>query len=119
MQELNAHLAAHAYDGARVHFIGHLQTNKVKYVVGHVELIHSVSSEKLLLAIDKQAEKLDIVQDILLEVNRLFPRDGPGRGPPGRRPGPYPAPGAHVHPARGGGARAKSAFFRKIKDFSC
>ncbi len=69
VQELTAHLAAHAYDGARVHFIGHLQTNKVKYVVGNVELIHSVSSEKLLLAIQKQAEKLDIVQDILLEVN--------------------------------------------------
>lgn len=69
VQELTAHLAAHAYDGARVHFIGHLQTNKVKFVVGNVELIHSVSSEKLLLAVDKQAEKLDIVQDILLEVN--------------------------------------------------
>jgi hypothetical protein len=69
VQELTAHLADHAYDGARVHFIGHLQTNKVKFVVGKVDLIHSVSSEKLLLAIDKQAEKLDIVQDILLEVN--------------------------------------------------
>lgn len=68
-QELTAHLAAHAYDGAQVHFIGHLQTNKVRYVVGKVDLIHSVSSEKLLLAIDKQAEKLNIVQDILLEVN--------------------------------------------------
>ena len=69
VQELTAHLAAHAYDGARVHFIGHLQTNKVKFVVGRVELIHSVSSEKLLLAIDRQAEKLGITQDILLEVN--------------------------------------------------
>jgi hypothetical protein len=69
VQELTAHLDDHAYDGARVHFIGHLQTNKVKFVVGKVCLIHSVSSEKLLLAIDKQAEKLDIVQDILLEVN--------------------------------------------------
>jgi hypothetical protein len=69
VQELTAHLADHAYDGARVHFIGHLQTNKVKFVVGKVDLIHSVSSEKLLLAIDKQAEKLGIVQDILLEVN--------------------------------------------------
>ena len=69
VQELTAHLAAHAYDGAQVHFIGHLQTNKVRYVVGKVDLIHSVSSEKLLLAIDKQAEKLNIVQDILLEVN--------------------------------------------------
>ena len=69
VQELTAHLAARAYDGARVHFIGHLQTNKVKFVVGRVELIHSVSSEKLLLAIDRQAEKLGITQDLLLEVN--------------------------------------------------
>ena len=69
VQELTAHLAANAYEGAAVHFIGHLQTNKVKYVVGHAALIHSVSSEKLLLAIDKQAEKLGICQDILLEVN--------------------------------------------------
>lgn len=69
VQELTAHLEENAYDGAEVHFIGHLQTNKVKYVVGKVSLIHSVSSEKLLLAIEKQAEKLDIVQDILLEVN--------------------------------------------------
>ena len=59
VQELTAHLAEGAYEGARVHFIGHLQTNKVKYVVGKVCLIHSVSSEKLLLAIEKQAEKLD------------------------------------------------------------
>lgn len=69
VQELSAHLQDNAYDGAAVHFIGHLQTNKVKYVVGRVALIHSVSSEKLLLAIDRQADKLGIVQDILLEVN--------------------------------------------------
>ena len=69
VQELTAHLDDNAYEGAQVHFIGHLQTNKVKYVVGRVELIHSVSSEKLLLAIDAQAEKLRLVQDILLEVN--------------------------------------------------
>ena len=69
VQELTAHLDDNAYEGAQVHFIGHLQTNKVKYVVGRVELIHSVSSEKLLLAIQDRAEKLGIVQDILLEVN--------------------------------------------------
>ena len=69
VQELTAHLDDDAYEGAEVHFIGHLQTNKVKYVVGRVDLIHSVSSEKLLLAIDKQAEKLRLVQDILLEIN--------------------------------------------------
>ena len=51
VQELTAHLADDAYRGASVHFIGHLQTNKVKYVVGKVSLIHSVSSEKLLRAV--------------------------------------------------------------------
>ena len=69
VQELTAHLEAGAYEGARVHFIGHLQTNKVKQVVGKVELIHSVDSERLLRAIHSQAEKLGIVQDILLEGN--------------------------------------------------
>ena len=70
VQELTAHLAADAYAGAReVHFIGHLQTNKVKQVVGKVDLIHSVDSLHLLQAIHTQADKLGIVQDILLEVN--------------------------------------------------
>ena len=69
VQELTAHLASDAYRGAQVHFIGHLQTNKVKQVVGRVALIHSVDSEHLLRAIDTQAAKQDLVQDILLEVN--------------------------------------------------
>ena len=51
------------------HFIGHLQTNKVKYIVGKVALIHSVDSLRLAEAIDKFAQKSGIVQDILLEVN--------------------------------------------------
>ncbi len=51
------------------HFIGHLQTNKVKYVVGKVDLIHSVESIKLVDEIDKLARKLDIVQKILIEIN--------------------------------------------------
>ena len=70
VQELCAHLEADAYSGAKqVHFIGHLQTNKVNKVVGRVELIHSVDSLHLLQAIDKQAQKLGLVQDILLQVN--------------------------------------------------
>lgn len=70
VQELTAHLAADAYAGAKeVHFIGHLQTNKVKQVVGRVALIQSVDSERLLRAIDVQAEKLGLVQDVLLEIN--------------------------------------------------
>lgn len=69
VQELSAHLDDFAYDGAAVHFIGHLQSNKIKFVVGRVDLIQSVSSLKLLEAIDAQAEKLGIVQNVLLEVN--------------------------------------------------
>ena len=69
VQELTAHLADNAYEGAALHFIGHLQTNKVKYIVGKVALIHSVSSEKLLRAIAAQAEKIGAVQDILLEID--------------------------------------------------
>ena len=51
------------------HFIGHLQTNKVKDIVGKVSLIQSVDSLKLAKEISKQAKKLGIVVDILLEVN--------------------------------------------------
>ena len=69
VQELTAKLAQNAYEGAPVHFIGHLQTNKVKQVVGKVDLIQSVDSERLLKAIDKEAARQGIIQNILLEVN--------------------------------------------------
>ena len=69
VQEMTGKLQENAYDGAPLHFIGHLQRNKVRQVVGVVELIHSVSSLELLEEIDKQAAKRGIVQDILLEVN--------------------------------------------------
>ena len=69
VQELTAKLAENAYAGAPVHFIGHLQTNKVKQVVGKVDLIHSVDSLRLLEAIHKEAARQGIVQDILLEIN--------------------------------------------------
>lgn len=55
--------------GATWHLIGHLQTNKVKYVVGRASLIHSVDSLHLAQAIDERASKEGILQDILLEVN--------------------------------------------------
>ncbi|MDO8885515.1 YggS family pyridoxal phosphate-dependent enzyme [Candidatus Oleimmundimicrobium sp.] len=51
------------------HFIGHLQRNKVKYIVPFVELIHSVDSIRLAREIDKQARKIGKVQKVLLEVN--------------------------------------------------
>ena len=69
VQEMTQKLSEHAYDGAPLHFIGHLQRNKVKMVVGKVDVIESVGSSELLQMIDAQAEKLGIVQDILLEVN--------------------------------------------------
>ena len=69
VQEMTAKLAEHAYDGAPLHFIGHLQRNKVKQVVGKAVLIQSAGSLELLEEIEKAAGKLEIVQDILLEVN--------------------------------------------------
>ena len=56
-------------NGGTWHLIGHLQTNKVKYVVGKAALIHSVDSLHLAQAINTAAKKRGIVQDILLEVN--------------------------------------------------
>ena len=53
----------------RWHMIGHLQTNKVKYIVGRVSLIHSVDSLHLAQEIEKQAAKLDVIVPILVEVN--------------------------------------------------
>ena len=69
VQEMTAKLAENAYDGAPLHFIGHLQRNKVKQVVGHVALIQSVGSLELLDEIEKTAANRGLVQDILLEVN--------------------------------------------------
>ena len=69
VQELTAKLAEDAYRGKPVHFIGHLQTNKVKQVVGKVDLIQSVDSLRLLNAIQTEAAKQGICQNILLEIN--------------------------------------------------
>ena len=69
VQEMTQKLSENAYDGAPLHFIGHLQRNKVKQVVGKVALIQSIGSLSLLEAVNKEAEKQGIVQDILLEVN--------------------------------------------------
>ena len=69
VQELTQKLSENAYEGARIHFIGHLQTNKVKQVVGKVSLIQSVDSLRLLEAISKEAQRQNLVQDILLEIN--------------------------------------------------
>ena len=69
VQELTQKLSENAYEGVPVHFIGHLQKNKVKNVVGLACLIHSVDSLSLMDEIEKQAAKLSLVQDVLLEIN--------------------------------------------------
>lgn len=69
VQELVQKLPQGAYDGVPIHFIGHLQTNKVRQVVGMVDLIQSVDRLELLECIQKEALKKNLVQDILLEVN--------------------------------------------------
>lgn len=53
----------------RQDFIGHLQTNKVKYLVGKVSLIHSVDSASLAETISSKAQKLGVIQDVLVEIN--------------------------------------------------
>ncbi len=58
------------YEGQpEVHFIGGLQTNKVKYIIDKVKMIHSANSEKLIAEIDKRAANAGITMDILIEVN--------------------------------------------------
>ena len=61
----------YAPEGERIHWhlIGHLQTNKVKYIIDKVDMIHSVESLKLAEEIEKRAAQKDIVMDILIEVN--------------------------------------------------
>ena len=69
VQELVQKQKENAYEGAPVHFIGVLQTNKVKQVVGKGDVIQSVDRLNLRDAIQKEAAKQGIVQDIFLEVN--------------------------------------------------
>ena len=69
VQEMTAKVQEHAYDGAPLHFIGHLQRNKARQVVGVVSLIESAGSWELREEIERQAEKKGLVQDVLLEVN--------------------------------------------------
>lgn len=69
VQELLLKLPQNAYEGAPVHFIGHLQTNKAGKVVGRVDLIQSVDRPELLACIEKEAARRNLIQNVLLEVN--------------------------------------------------
>ncbi len=68
-QEFRDKYDAVTASGARMDFIGHLQRNKVKYVVGKAGLIHSLDSVKLASEIDLRCQKLGVLQDVLVEVN--------------------------------------------------
>ena len=69
VQELRDKLEQHAYDGCPLHFIGALQTNKVKYLIGSAVMIHSVDSAHLADAIDTLSARAKTQTDVLLEVN--------------------------------------------------
>ena len=69
VQEMTAKLAQGAYEGAPLHFIGHLQRNKARQVVGRAALIHSVDTAALLREIERVAAQQGLIQDVLLEVN--------------------------------------------------
>ena len=70
VQQLLEHYEAlECRDGINWHFIGTLQTNKVKYIIDKVSMIHSLDSVKLAAEIDRQAKKHGIVMDVLVEIN--------------------------------------------------
>ena len=116
VQEMTEKLAQDAYTGAPLHFIGHLQTNKVRQVVGKVDLIQSVDSPELLAMIEKRAAGQGIVQDILLEVNIGGEAAKSGVDPAaiagnGRRLRAYSRARPDGDPARGRNFRRKSCIF--------
>lgn len=69
VQEIRDKVEVMGTDGIHWHMIGHLQANKVKYLIGVVDLIHSVDNDRLAEEIEKQAAKHDTVMDVLCEVN--------------------------------------------------
>jgi len=69
VQQMLSHMEAMDCTDLEFHFIGTLQTNKVKYIIDKVKMIHSLDSLKLAAEIDKQAKKHSIVMDVLAEIN--------------------------------------------------
>ena len=70
--------------GLSIHFIGSLQTNKVKYIADKVSMIHSLDSDKLAAEIDRQAAKHNRIIDVLVEINSGYEESKSGCCP--RRP---------------------------------
>lgn len=85
VQQLLSRYEALDKEGLNIHFIGHLQTNKVKYIIDKVSMIHSLDSLKLAKEIDSQAKKHGLVMKVLVEINSgrednkdgVMPEDAP------------------------------------------
>jgi hypothetical protein len=75
--------AEHLEGLAEIHFIGHLQRNKVRQVVGLVRLIHSLDSHRLAEEIDRKAASIGLVQDVLVQVNVAMEESKTGIEPDG------------------------------------
>ena len=69
VQQLTEHLSELDRGDAKLHFIGTLQTNKVKYIIDKVDMIESLDSVKLAAEIDRQAKKRGVKMDVLCEIN--------------------------------------------------
>ena len=81
VQQLLEHWDALNHENLRVHFIGTLQKNKVKYIIDKVSMIHSVDSLSLAAEIEKQAAKHGIVMDVLVEINSGMEENKSGISP--------------------------------------
>ena len=68
-------------EGLRVHFIGTLQSNKVKYIIDKVCMIHSLDSHSLAKEIERQAAKRDLTMDVLVEINSGYEESKSGLTP--------------------------------------
>ena len=123
VQEMTAHLEENAYAGARLHFIGHLQTNKVRQVVGRVDLLESVDSARLLQAVEAQAgpgtgHPAGGQCGRGGEQKRRVSRRSARPGTAGHGAAPCAPAGADGHPACGR-QRRKSPFFCKNVSALC
>ena len=83
VQQLLEHWEALERENLRVHFIGTLQKNKVKYIIDKVSMIHSLDSLSLAQEIEKQAAKHGIVMDVLVEINSGMEENKSGVSPDG------------------------------------
>ena len=81
VQQLLEHWDALNHENLRVHFIGTLQKNKVKYIIDKVSMIHSLDSVSLAQEIEKQAAKHGIVMDVLVEINSGMEENKSGISP--------------------------------------